>query len=205
MRNDLPKLAKKLSRAYGCHIRLVGPYLCKDGRRRIDVKGAPPASGLNKTIQLARARLEVMLDRPLRKGETVDHIDDDKTNDRYSNLQLLSHQENAGKHSQKQRRASRKASRTVEARLANSLRSQGELNSAAKVSNKQARLLRKEFDRTRDFHSLLEFVPFGRKSLISCLSGKTYTDAGGPVFRFAPRSAGRGLKQFVVLSVRRRS
>jgi hypothetical protein len=40
-------------------------------------------------VSLARYRLSVSLGRELRKHEEADHKDDDKTNDRLSNLQVL--------------------------------------------------------------------------------------------------------------------
>jgi hypothetical protein len=203
MKNDMPKLARKLSKAYGCSVRIVGPYKCKDGRKRIDVRGAPQRSGLNKTIQLARARLEVLLGRPLRKGETVDHVDNDASNDSYDNVQLLSHARNAGKQTRATRRKIVKTLRSKAARLSNSLRNRGEKNSAAKLSDKQAKRIRKEFDRNRDLESLLEVVPFGAHSLLNCLRGWTYVSAGGPRFVFAPRSKGCKKKPLRVVQVLR--
>ena len=204
VKNDLPKLAKKLSKAYGCKVRILGPYVWKKtGRKIIDIRGAPESSGLNKTIQLARARLEVLLGRPLRKGETVDHSDNDCTNDSYSNVQLLSHKANAAKQTKASRRKSAKACRTKEARRKNSLRNTGELNPKSKASNQQVKRWRKQFDTERDLDSLLEETPFGTKSLLCCLTGKTYRTAGGPLFTFRRRGAGRCKKPLVVVSVHR--
>lgn len=201
MKTDLPKLARKLSNAYGYRIRILGPYLCKDGRKRIDIRGAPERSGLNKTIQLARARLEVLLGRPLRKGETVDHIDHDKTNDSYSNVQLLSHVRNARKRSVEAKLNAAKSSRTGLSRKSNSVRNTGDLNPAAKLSNGTVKKIRKKFDITRDFDSLLEEVPLKAKSLLECLAGKTYKTAEGPIFLFAKNKAGRGKKPIIVVGV----
>ena len=50
-----------------------------------------------KTVLWARYKLEKKLGRPLRKNETVDHKDEDKTNDRITNLQILTRAENARK------------------------------------------------------------------------------------------------------------
>lgn len=89
MKNDLPVLARKLSIVYQRRLRIRGPYLCKDGRKRVDVV----SYNSNKdpvTCLLARVRLEIKIGRKLRLGETVDHINEDKTDDSYANLQLLS-------------------------------------------------------------------------------------------------------------------
>jgi predicted Zn-ribbon and HTH transcriptional regulator len=49
-------------------------------------------------ISLARYRLSVKLGRKLKGNEEADHIDENKANDSYANLQLLSHAENVAKH-----------------------------------------------------------------------------------------------------------
>lgn len=90
---DMPKLSAKLSLVYQSPVRIRGPYLCKDGRKRIDVI----VKNKGKSCLLARAKLEVKLGRPLKKFETVDHIDGNKTNDRTKNLQVLTRKENASK------------------------------------------------------------------------------------------------------------
>jgi hypothetical protein len=91
--NFMEELAKKLSEIYGCGVRLLGPYRCNDGRVRVDV--CTPHE--RKTCQLARVKLEIKLKRKLEKGEEVDHIDEDKTNDDYDNLQLLTREGNISK------------------------------------------------------------------------------------------------------------
>lgn len=50
-----------------------------------------------KLISLARYRLSVHLGRKLKKSEEADHKDDDFTNDRLSNLQVLSRVKNQQK------------------------------------------------------------------------------------------------------------
>ncbi len=66
-----------------------------DGRRRMFMYN--PLSGKRRSITLARYRMSVMLGRKLRKDEEVDHKDDDFTNDRRSNLQILTPAQNRRK------------------------------------------------------------------------------------------------------------
>lgn len=53
------------------------------------------------STQYARYKLAVKLGRYLTKDETVDHIDNDKTNDDISNLQILSRHDNICKSQKK--------------------------------------------------------------------------------------------------------
>lgn len=53
------------------------------------------------STQYARYKLAVNLGRYLTKDETVDHIDNDKTNDDISNLQILSRRDNICKSQKK--------------------------------------------------------------------------------------------------------
>lgn len=143
-----------------------------------------------------------MIGRPLRKGETVDHIDNDCTNDSYSNVQLLSHSDNAAKKTEAHRNRLATLSKTDEARKINSFGHSGELNAKSKLSNTQVALLRTRFKKEQDFDALMEEVPFNAKSLYYCLTGKTYPDAGGPIFVFAPRRKGRGKHKLKVLKIK---
>lgn len=87
------RAAKILSKIYGEPCRLSRTYLCRDGRKRLDVI----FSTWKKTYQLARVKLEIKLRRRLEKWEDADHKDGDHTNDRFSNLQVLTKVENAAK------------------------------------------------------------------------------------------------------------
>ncbi len=84
---------EKLSAVYGEQVKIWGPYTCSDGRRRVDVKTSGNPNGT--THLLAKIVLEIKLGRKLLPGETVDHIDEDKTNDQSDNLQPLSLRNNA--------------------------------------------------------------------------------------------------------------
>lgn len=182
MQNDLPRLAAKLSKVYGVKVRVLGPYIWKkNGRKIIDVKGAPSDSGLNRTMQLARARLEVKLGRRLLAGETVDHIDDDCKNDAYDNLQLLSHVKNSGKRSAQAKLNAANAHRTPEARALNSLRQQGVKNPQSKFSTKQVKVFRRKYKA-----GLIDLADIKTQSgvsstrtVVDMLEGKTYSSIPG--------------------------
>lgn len=74
-------------------MKLYGPYICKDGRRRVVVD-----DGIKKTTKLyARYLIEQKLGRELTSNEEVDHIDNDFTNDNLDNLQVLSCKDNRTK------------------------------------------------------------------------------------------------------------
>ncbi len=73
---------------------LYGPYKRKQDNRRIVIL---KSGELRITKLYAKVKLEIKLGRILGYNETVDHIDDDVTNDRFSNLQLLTRKLNASK------------------------------------------------------------------------------------------------------------
>lgn len=86
------KLVDKLSEVYQQPVKLWGPYKCKDGRLRVDLLKIEDDK--DTTHLYAKVVLEAKLGRRLLPGETVDHIDEDKTNDHPDNLQPLPLQDN---------------------------------------------------------------------------------------------------------------
>lgn len=91
--------AKALTKIYGEPVRVSRIYLCKDGRRRVDLI----AASWLKTYALARLKLEIKIKRRLTDNEDADHKDGDHTNDAYSNLQVLTKQQNAAKAARRRR------------------------------------------------------------------------------------------------------
>ncbi|QBQ74585.1 endonuclease [Burkholderia phage BcepSauron] len=183
LKNDMPILAKKLSGVYGHEIRIIGPYVDKrNGRKLVDIKGAPRSSGINKTVQLARARLEVKLGRRLVDDETVDHKNNDCTDDRPSNLQLLTHAENSAKQTKETRSRSAEASRTAEARSANSKRNTGEKNQAAVLTDTEVKRFRTLFSKGKMTVKQIEDASeLTNRSVRNMLDGLSYKTAGGPL------------------------
>ena len=76
----------KILAFYPNYDKVGGPYTREDKRMHIIIygKGQP-----NKTISWPKAVMEVKLGRKLTKDETVDHIDEDETNNNPDNFQIL--------------------------------------------------------------------------------------------------------------------
>jgi HNH endonuclease len=75
-------------------MKVYGPYLRKDGRKHVVIVHA---DGSKTTKSYPRLIMENHLGRELTKDETVDHINNDFTDDRIENLQVLSLEDNVKK------------------------------------------------------------------------------------------------------------
>ena len=75
-------------------MKTYGPYTRKDGRKHVIIIHD---DGKRQTKSYPRLLMEQHLGRELTTEETVDHINNDFTDDRIENLQLLSLAENASK------------------------------------------------------------------------------------------------------------
>lgn len=74
-------------------MKVYGPYTRKDGRKHIILY-----DGINRTtISYPKYLMEQHLGRKLEDWETVDHINEDFTDDRIENLQILSRADNIRK------------------------------------------------------------------------------------------------------------
>lgn len=191
MKNDYPKLSKRLSVIYNAPVRICGPYINKDRRARVTLCVDKPnyfgKGKRHKVHQLAKVKLEAKLGRRLEKNETVDHIDNDITNDAYSNLQVLSRAENAGKQTKQSRLNNLLA---IRKRLADPLikkmysdLNKGEKNNQAKVTNSQVKKIRIEYRKGKttieEIRKRYGFLTI--KSVKDLLTGSTYVEAGGPI------------------------
>lgn len=74
-------------------MRVYGPYTRKDGRKHVILY----ENGVRTTMSYPKYLMEQYLGRNLQPWETVDHIDEDFTNDSLDNLQILSVQANIDK------------------------------------------------------------------------------------------------------------
>ncbi len=87
---------------------LYGPYLDRTKKRSPRFKHYLQHSTdrtTRTTMTVARYKMCVFLDRVLSSNETVDHIDENSLNDKFSNLQLISRAENARKNNRCKGRA----------------------------------------------------------------------------------------------------
>jgi len=75
-------------------MQIRGPYLRKDGRKHMCVV---TDDGKRTTISYPKYLMEIHLGRKLEEHETVDHINNDFTDDRIENLQILSRADNTRK------------------------------------------------------------------------------------------------------------
>jgi hypothetical protein len=75
-------------------MKIYGPYTRKDGRKHVVIIYD---DGRRQTKSYPRLLMEQHLGRELTKDETVDHINNDFTDDRIENLQLLSLVDNVSK------------------------------------------------------------------------------------------------------------
>lgn len=75
-------------------MKIYGPYTRKDGRKHVIIIHD---DGRRQTKSYPRLLMEQHLGRELTEEETVDHINNDFTDDRIENLQLLSITENIQK------------------------------------------------------------------------------------------------------------
>lgn len=75
-------------------MKIYGPYLRCDGRKHVVIVHD---DGRKQTKSYPRLLMEQHLGRELLPEETVDHINNDKTDDRVENLQILTLADNARK------------------------------------------------------------------------------------------------------------
>lgn len=74
-----------ISKLYNGIHTIYGPYIAKDNRRRVILYDG----NRRITRQYAKLKMEIKLGRRISYNETVDHIDRNKLNDSYTNLQIL--------------------------------------------------------------------------------------------------------------------
>lgn len=159
--------------------RVTGPY-----QRKADNRKIVALTGFKRTTTrlLAKVRLEVKLGRKLVPGETVDHKDDDGTNDHPDNLQPLSLSENARKSAKIANLENWIRPRVGSKELSD--KNAGERSSVATFNNLEVRQLREGFIEFGELREVAAGAPCNRKSLRAILEGRTYQDAGGPLVKF---------------------
>ncbi len=74
-------------------MKIYGPYLRKDNRKHVVIVN----DNVKTTMSYARYLMECHLGRKLLPHETIDHINNDCSDDRIENLQILSRKDNSRK------------------------------------------------------------------------------------------------------------
>lgn len=160
---------EKLHSIYGGDAKVLGPYIWKEnGRKIIDVK----SGGSTKTMLLGRLILELKLGRVLLDDETVDHIDEDPTNDDPSNLQILSREENARKSADPSFMIKWVKDPINQERM--SLDKKGERNPLSKLTNSQVEELRSRVKYYGCFKKWSEEFGVTPVTLSDAYHGRTY-------------------------------
>lgn len=155
-------------------MKIYGPYTRKDGRKHVILR----KDGKLQTISYPRFLLEEKLGRKLLPEETVDHIDEDLSNDDLSNLQVLSRAENARKSLLVNSKGLRKMiefSRSEKGRKSSRLRMLGARNYNSKFSTETVQVLRRWY--SIGYLSELEIgeiFNMTRRSVRKLMSGQTY-------------------------------
>jgi len=93
MQKDFLLNEKIILEIYKDYNKVYGPYIRKDGRKIVGLYDTK--SRIKTTRQYSKVKLEVYLKRKLVGDETVDHIDQNSSNDHIQNLRVLSRKENA--------------------------------------------------------------------------------------------------------------
>lgn len=83
-------------------LKVYGPYTRKDGRKHVVIVNS---NGSKTTKSYPRYLMEQHLGRTLDSSETIDHINNDFSDDRIENLQILSLADNAKKEMSRPERA----------------------------------------------------------------------------------------------------
>ena len=173
------ELKRKILDLYPEFDRITGPSIAKDNRARVGLRNTK--TGEKTVRQLAKVKLEVRIGRRLVEDETVDHVDEDKTNDDSDNLQLLSHSENA-------RKSSIGNKRSLGYKQTNEQKRSGSKNGMALLDENKVKEMRENFvsgNVTKP--ELIANTNLNRRTIENILRGVSYTDAGGPIVDKFPR------------------
>lgn len=142
----------------------------KDGRIRVTLSNSK--TKITTTKQKAKLVLESKLERRLTENETVDHIDNDKTNDDVSNLQILSREENA-------RKGALGNTHCLGYKQSEDVKRKGTKNGMSKLTEEQvlnARISYKNKEKTKA--QLMEELNMSDKGLRNVLFGISYSNVG---------------------------
>lgn len=156
-------------------LKIYGPYLSKDGRYRVVF-----SNGSTKvTRQYAKVKMEIKLERRLAANETVDHKNENKKDDRYSNLQLLTRRENVVKSHKAGTLSSEaivKFSKTATERKRRRVRVLGEKNPFARFTDADVMKLRSSFKSGKlSINEIVHTFKVTKRCVTNMLYGVSYS------------------------------
>lgn len=161
-----------------------GPYKRPDLRYHLILKNS--VTGKCTTISYPKAFMEASLDERLSPELTVDHVDEDKTNNDPSNFQIMPRAENAKKSGYvsgiQNLTKAHEYNRTSEGRKLLSMRSSGENNPNAHFKSDEVPDLRLLYtDGTITISEICEKYKVSRRTATNMLNGTTYSSCPGPL------------------------
>lgn len=165
----------EVARLYGAGVTIYGPYTRADDRKVVLLVWHTDTGSIAKrtTVSYPKLLMEIKLGRRLGPDETVDHIDDDKTNDAYSNLQILSRADNARKSADPTPILA--YGRSKVGRAAASMRLLGDGNPQRKLSDDAVRQIR--HDSHYGIYKISELMAIhgvDRRTIYNCVKGISY-------------------------------
>lgn len=173
------ELKNKILSLYPEYDTVTGPSIAKDNRSRIGLRNSKTG---DKTVrQFAKVKLEVKINRRLSSNETVDHIDNDKTNDAPDNLQVLSRAENAKKGSTGNKFC-------LGYKQTEDHKRSGSKNGMARLDDAEVKSIREDFNSSKvTKKKLIADLNMNRRTVDNILKGISYVNAGGPIVEEFPK------------------
>jgi hypothetical protein len=153
------------------------PYISKEGRKNLNIK----MDSKHRLRLLAAWLVEIKYGRKMLPNETVDHIDEDKTNDSIDNLQILTRKDNIIKaHKNGKYNESLKKILLYVKSDANSKNHSGDKNGSSKISDDKVKYYRQLFCENKiSIKEIQKETGMHRRSVENFITGKSYINTGG--------------------------
>lgn len=166
-------LKNRILTLYPEYDKITGPTISSAGRVLVNFRNS--TTGEKTTRQLGKVKLEVKINRRLTGDETVDHKDNDKTNDDFDNLQVLTRTENA-------RKGSLNNTYTLGYKQSEEQKRSGAKNGMALFSDEEVKKIREDFhDGLITKKDIVNDNNINRRTAENILRGVSYVNAEGPI------------------------